>query len=849
MSSYFQKFIHNPKFELFILICLLLFVTLIRSWNMFNLPYYENDEGVYMSQAWSLLTEGKLAPYTYWYDHAPAGWILIALWTFITGGFETFGFYIHSGRVLVLLLHVITSWMIYRITVHTTQTKRVGFAAVLIYACSPLGNYFGRRILLDPLMMFWVIFTFHLIIFHYQRLSTLLLSSVTFGIAVLTKENAIFFLPVFLYMIFKETSRNQRLFAVILWTSISGAIISMYPLYALLKGELFPANFWLGSGQENVSLVEAWTFQLGREGATSHEGSLLQKYVLTWIKDDPIIVIGGFIATIINIFYGFYNRKIGYIALLSAAMILFLLRGGVILEFYVIPLVPLFAWNIAVAINRLTRNYLESAIIPITLSLCAILLIQGTNFRNGLNLYTSNQTFVQREAVAWILSHTTPNTKFIIDNYAFYPLNKDKKFIDWSHWYWKLDQDQDVHTEIFNNDLTKITYVTVTPQVEFDAYGGNLEKTRTLIENSNAIATFWENGWGVSIRGTLYEPQILIRTYESYKKNFITTVGQVIDPQKDNLITSEGQSYALLRAVLMDDQQTFDTVLDWTNTHLKRPDHLYSWRYQNNQITDPNSASDADEDIALALILAYQRWNQTDYLWQAKNLLAAIWEHDVAAHNNTYFFTAGNWANQSDEIIFNPSYLSPLSYKLFGQIDPLHNWEALVDSSYTVLQACTIHPLDTSNPGKLPPEWCSLDKTTGEIKASTEPPGTEYSFNAIRTSYRLMLDYLLTQDPRAREYLVTHTFLADEWINNKKIFASYSHTGEVRETYETAVTYASALPHLILTNPTEAKQLYETQIKNKLYENADQSYWEDPQNYYTQNLVWFTTALYSEINK
>lgn len=848
MATRFEKFIHHPKFEYAILIFLLVFVTFIRGWNMFNLPYYENDEGVYMSQAWSFLQEGKLAPYTYWYDHAPAGWILIALWTVLTGGFETFGFYIHSGRLLVLLLHLMTCWMMYRITRQITKTKRVGFAAVLIYACSPLGNYFGRRILLDPLMVFWTIATFHLIIFHYQRLSILLLSAVTAGVAVLTKENAVFFIPLFLFMLYKEASKNQRIFAVVLWTSITFAIISTYPLYALLKGELFPANSFLGSGKENVSLVEAWTFQLGREGATSHEGSLLQKYVTTWIQDDPVIVIGGVLATCINILYGFANRKISYIALLSLSMIIFLLRGGVILEFYIIPLVPLFAWNIAIAINCMTRSFLKSAIIPISAGLCAVLLVQGTNFRNGLNIYSSNQTRVQREAVAWIQAHQTPQTKFIIDNFAFYPLNKNKPFADWSHWYWKLDQDRDVYNNVFNNQLENITYITMTPQVEFDAYGGNLEKTRTLLQESKPIATFWENGWGVQVRGTQYDSQILTRTYESYKRNFIQN-GQIIDPQKNNLTTSEGQSYALLRAVYMNDQQTFDTVLTWTNQNLKRTDNLYAWLYENGSIKDPNSASDGDADIALALILAHQRWAHSEYLAQAQTLLNAIWEHEVTNYNNAYFFNAGNWANKPNEIVINPSYLSPVSYKIFSQIDPNHDWNAVADTSYVIINNCTTQPLGSNSPGKLPPEWCSLNKDTGEITASVEPQGTEYSFNAIRTSYRLMLDYLLTQDDRAREYLITHTFLADEWINNKKIYASYSHTGEVRETYETAVTYASALPHLILTNPAEAKQLYETQIKNKLYEDADQSYWEDPQNYYTQNLIWFTTALYSQINQ
>src|ERR1700733_13215182 len=76
---------------LLLLIFLLLVSGTAHAYNMFHFPYYENDEGTYMSQAWSLLKLGKLEPYTYWYDHAPAGWMFIALWTLVSGGFFTFG--------------------------------------------------------------------------------------------------------------------------------------------------------------------------------------------------------------------------------------------------------------------------------------------------------------------------------------------------------------------------------------------------------------------------------------------------------------------------------------------------------------------------------------------------------------------------------------------------------------------------------------------------------------------------------------------------------------------------------------------------------------------------------------
>ena len=86
----------------------LVVAVLVHSYNMFGFPLYLGDEGIYMSQAYATLKMGRITPYTYWYDHAPAGWLLIALWSAITGGFNTFGTAVDGGRVLMLLLHLLS---------------------------------------------------------------------------------------------------------------------------------------------------------------------------------------------------------------------------------------------------------------------------------------------------------------------------------------------------------------------------------------------------------------------------------------------------------------------------------------------------------------------------------------------------------------------------------------------------------------------------------------------------------------------------------------------------------------------------------------------------------------------
>src|SRR5512146_2825778 len=60
--------------------------------HMFHYPAFTllDDEGIYTSQAWAIIREHTLTPYTYFYDHAPLGWILLAGWMWLTGGVRTF---------------------------------------------------------------------------------------------------------------------------------------------------------------------------------------------------------------------------------------------------------------------------------------------------------------------------------------------------------------------------------------------------------------------------------------------------------------------------------------------------------------------------------------------------------------------------------------------------------------------------------------------------------------------------------------------------------------------------------------------------------------------------------------
>src|SRR5215472_3824549 len=56
---------------------------------------------------------------------------------------------------------------------------------------------------------------------------------------------------------------------------------------------------------------------------------------------------------------------------------------------------------------------------------------------------------------------------------------------------------------------------------------------------------------------------MLKESWTAYKNRFVQADGRVIDLKAEGVSTSEGQSYAMLRAVWVGDQQSFDRILEW----------------------------------------------------------------------------------------------------------------------------------------------------------------------------------------------------------------------------------------------------------------------------------------------
>ena len=334
----------------------------------------------------------------------------------------------------------------------------------------------------------------------------------------------------------------------------------------------------------------------------------------------------------------------------------------------------------------------------------------------------------------------------------------------------------------------------------------------------------------------------LASSWSGYKRAFIGTDGRVTDPSGGGRTTSEGQSYALLRAAWMGDRATFESVWRWTAANLQvRGDGLFAWLWKPGQgVADHSSASDADSDIALALLFGSRRFSSPTHLADGLRVLAGIWQTDVAEVAGMPVLTAGSWAPASTPVAVDPSYFAPYAYRVFAAADRAHPWSSLVDSSYTVLQRCTASPLGSGTSAGLPPNWCGLQPDGTAVSLTSMSQADDYGYDAFRVMWRLAVDWRWSGEARALRYLQGASFLRDRWTSGGRVDPVYGHDGSVVASYNDPTVNAGVLGLCSVVDATCAGQV-RTAVLATL--NTTTGLFGDPSNYYEQNWAWFGLAL------
>jgi len=864
--------------EIVLVFVLMIFSVVTHGVNMFSFPYFENDEATYFSQALSFSQDGKLAPYTYWYDHAPFGWIFTSLWLSITGGAFTFGFSLYSARVFMFITHLVSTVLLYTLTKKITRSKVAAAIAVLFFSISPLAVYFQRRMLLDNLMILWVLLSLNLIYYAKQRLWYFMASAVVFAFAVLTKENAIFFLPVLVLLVGVHSHRQQRGFAVLTWLAITVMVIGAYPIYALLKGELFPAGSWLGKligeSGEHVSLIGTLLQQTSRGSGlpfwdTRSEIFINFKY---WIGHDSWLVFGGAAALLFHLVLALKHRASRVMIWLTLPMLIFLLRGGLVINFYVIPLIPFWCMAIGGAISvfyqLLKRLHFLVGVTGIILFLSIV--GQYYWFHQGVrNMFQSNEASSQVKAVEWVKANLPADAVVVMDYGMIDLMNSrfpgDPDFVN-ADWYWKVDFDPDIRQKKLQNDPQNIQYLLVTQQMykDTDSYKSSNPLTQLALAKSTQLQYFgppyaakdtlgefvqnYPNGDWVALYKQNTLDDVLNLSWNSFVQQFVKSDGQVVDDDFGQT-SSRNLGYTLLRAALSNDQLTFDRVLNWTLTNQQDP--LTGVFYAQTQsldnvvtVVNPASSSEADQFIAYALLVADDNWPSSNYDVTAKQVADSIWLSETITLQGNQYLVAGTWSAQSGRkrYVTSPASFMPHLYTRLAELTADDKWIRLRDQMYSVVETCSLTPAGNY----LPPDWCDVN-ARGEVLSESEI-GAEspvYGYEAFRTLWNIGIAARVDGDLRAHTYLDNLTIFAQDWAAKKRIYTRYARNEFPLKEESSLDNNVAMLAYFVGRDELgSAKELYDAEISPNFRQKQALYGWGDLDAPLQQHWAWLNTWLY-----
>ncbi|XQF93863.1 cellulose synthase complex periplasmic endoglucanase BcsZ [Pseudoalteromonas espejiana] len=256
------------------------------------------------------------------------------------------------------------------------------------------------------------------------------------------------------------------------------------------------------------------------------------------------------------------------------------------------------------------------------------------------------------------------------------------------------------------------------------------------------------------------------QSWQVFKNHFISDAGRVIDlGSKQNITTSEGQSYALFFALVANDKAAFDNILDWTQENLSEGDlstRLPAWQWGENsdktgEILDSNPASDSDLWIAYSLSQAAILWDERRY-----SILAAVMAQRIMREETAYISGLGltllpapaGFEFKNDTYKLNPSYSPLFIYQQFSKLYPHSPWQQLHEGSAKLI-------LDTAYKG-VSPDWVMYSPAKGfyyDKKVSDLG-----SFNAIRV---YLWASIMAEDAPYKKELTAQFLPFVEDINNR----------------------------------------------------------------------------------
>ena len=300
-----------------------------------------------------------------------------------------------------------------------------------------------------------------------------------------------------------------------------------------------------------------------------------------------------------------------------------------------------------------------------------------------------------------------------------------------------------------------------------------------------------------------YADASMIKDHFSKWKNawYDASQGWIYAPEGTCSTVSEAIAYGMMIAVYID---------DGSNGAKDMFDKLYgTWKSSGGNGGGMNwrvgceggsgSASDADFDAALALVMAAKQWNQDSYLNDAKTIISWIASNDI---NGNKIKPGNQW-----DAAFNPSYATTANFQIFQDVAG-GSWTSVISQAYTDLTAC-----QNSTTG-LVPDWCDWNghQPTKPNAAVAQSEAAGFFDDAARTPWRMAWAYYWFGDAKAKAFNAKIT----NWLYSEAPVASEINSGyyidgkaekSVKRNFASS-TFSGGLGLAAACDETEAGQKY-----------------------------------------
>ncbi len=322
--------------------------------------------------------------------------------------------------------------------------------------------------------------------------------------------------------------------------------------------------------------------------------------------------------------------------------------------------------------------------------------------------------------------------------------------------------------------------------------------------------------------------------WDAYARYFLS-VGRIVDHDNRQTTTSEGQAYALFFALVANDRQRFEQILDWTKSNLQDngKQTLPSWQWGRSEngdwrVLDKNPASDADLWLAYTLGEAGRLWNEPAYLLAGSTLQEAIQAEEIVdvPGLGTTLLPGSKGFVRDNAYTLNPSYLPLQLCQRLSHDNP--RWKKVAKSLPALLEG--------SAPGGFVLDWIAFTKETGFQLQPVPVPDVTGSYDAIRVY--LWAGLLDRASPGRAEvlralrgmtlHLRLHTYPPEHGQPD----------GSIRDTKAGVGFAASVVPFLLATGDKTRAELNLARLRNSF--DPSSGLYGKPPRYYDQNLAMFT---------